>query len=157
MTNDVSDDFGISATSSMTAGDSFSQISDILTLSLSLKLLPDLALATSSRSSNRNKCRSWQCTPCIHTIGTHYEYYHVSINIRLDGGLQSYYYNINVFTLTNWTGVSIIKFLGLSFRILFGVDGGDSERRDFDDKALLRAAVPVPPLFRINPFIFYNI
>lgn len=50
-----------------------------------------------------------------------------------------------------------MKFLGLSFRTLFGVDGGDSERRDFDDRALLRAAVPVPPLFRINPFIFYNV
>lgn len=49
-----------------------------------------------------------------------------------------------------------MNFLGLSLRILSGVEEGDSERRDFDDRALLRAAVPVPPLFRINPFIFYD-
>lgn len=47
-----------------------------------------------------------------------------------------------------------MNFRGLSFRILLGVEGGDSDRRDLDDRALLRAAVPVPPLFRINPFIF---
>lgn len=68
MTKDVSEDLGISATSSITAGDSLSQISDILTLSLSLKLLPDFALATSNRSLNKNKWRSWQCTPCTHIL-----------------------------------------------------------------------------------------
>jgi len=47
-----------------------------------------------------------------------------------------------------------MNFLGLSFWILLGVEGGDSDLSDFDDRALLRAAVPVPPLFRINPFIF---
>jgi hypothetical protein len=49
-----------------------------------------------------------------------------------------------------------MNFLGLSLRILLGVEGGDSDRRDFDDSALLNAAVPVPPLFRISPFIFYT-
>lgn len=71
-------------------------------------------------------------------------------NIKQPGSLVI----LLLFTLTNWTGVSIMNFLGLSFRILLGVDGGDSDRRDFDDRALLNAAVPVPPLFRINPFIF---
>lgn len=50
-----------------------------------------------------------------------------------------------------------MNFLGHSFLILSGVDGGDSDRRDFDESALLKAAVPVLPLFRINPFIFYTI
>lgn len=49
-----------------------------------------------------------------------------------------------------------MNFLELSLRILSGVEEGDSDRRDFDDRALLRAAVPVPPLFLINPFIFYK-
>lgn len=146
MTKDVSEDFGISATSSITAGDSLSQISDILTLSLSLKLLPDFALATSNRSLNRNKWRSWQCTPYRrnYTIIILYNIFILYILLLL------------LFTLTNWTGVSIMNFLGLSFRILLGVEGGDSDRKDFDDRALLKAAVPVPPLFRINPFIFYK-
>lgn len=48
----------------------------------------------------------------------------------------------------------MMNFLGFSFRILSGVGGGDSDRNDLEDSALLRAAVPVLPLFRINPFIF---
>lgn len=40
-----------------------SHSSDTRTLSFSLKLPPVRALAISSRSLNKNRCRSWLCTP----------------------------------------------------------------------------------------------